>query len=73
MEKLYKNNNIPIKLYWLISLLYNIKKTLESIFTKEINFVAKIYHLLLKTYFEGKKNTLTKYIIYYLIEKVYII
>jgi len=40
---------------------------------KKINYLIKMYKLLLYIYIKTKQSILTKYLLYYLVEKIYTI
>lgn len=73
MQKLYKNNYILVKSHLPIILLDTIEKTLELIFIKKISAIAKMHYHISKTFFKQTKTTSTKYVVYYLVKKTYVV
>lgn len=69
MQKLYKNNYMLVKVYWLIIIFDTIRKTFESILAKKISTIIKIHQFLFNTYFGKRKNILTEHVAYFLIKK----
>ena len=71
MQKPYKDDYSITKAYWPIALLDTIGKALKSILAKKISANTKLYDLLLKTHFGGRRGTSTEHAVHYLVQKSY--
>lgn len=71
MQTPHKDDYSVTKAYRPIALLDTIGKALESILAKRISAITKIYELLPKTHFGGRRGTSTEHAVHYLVEKAY--
>jgi len=73
LRKLDKSNYFIVTFYCFIIFLNTLSKIFEFILIKRVNYLTKTHKLLLHTYIRAKRFVLTKYALYYLVKKIYIV
>ncbi len=67
-RKINKLDYFVFKTYKLIVLLNTLNKIMKSIMTIRLNYTAKKHYLLLKRFFENRKNIISKHVLHYIMK-----